>query len=335
MRKFLSILCVLVVLFALCSCEPKSPERKEVATVEDNKEEKVVDFHGAPFEDFMYRWNSFANRKELVPCIDSEKNDRDSSYNFPMCGNAYIDYAVKDDTDSELLYTITSYDEKHFIFRSYREVPNEDITDEIELDPSGNGFFIEGDRFNGIRSYYNSNDPIEVYYVEFEKTGYAFSTEKKSNGKVKLGMVLEITGYWNIGPTRASKEYKKTDLNGPIFWSYEQGSGYYTVPRAFVYAPRIYDRYGDGDNYIDLETPLYLRNQIKENKDTFNAEKEGWKTSSLLGFRSTKPWDNKVNIEIEWPEGIVANLEEDMKYDSNGEMYINTPDSIVSGENTN
>lgn len=334
MRKFLFILCILVALFALCSCEMGRSVNKTVGKIE-KKEEKVVNFHNAPFKDLMkYYRDPIENSNKLSPSIDFANVDRDDIFVQPQ---SYI--AVK---ENNKLYIISPYDDNHFIFRTYEEVPDEEITDDIKNYTYKMGYFTSGSSYY---TYYNSQNPTEVYYVEFEKTDYAFSTEKESDGKVSLGMVTEITGYWNIGPTRAKKEYKKTDLNGPLFWFYDcyykdqstERVGLYLTPRAFVYTPDTCDMYNNGEIYPDLETPLYLKNQIEKNEDTFDEENEGWKISSPLGFRSTKAWnidDAFIPEKDRWPEGIVANLKEDMKQDSAGEWYIDTPDSIVSSEST-
>ena len=325
MRKFLSILCIFVALFALCSCEMGHQENN--ITVPDPK---TANFHEAPFEDLMkYSWDPMYQRNEISFIIDSLKVRDDNSFlSVPMVMRG--SYGTKSNNDSELLYIISYYDENHFIFRSYREI--EEVTKEIKEKYYELGYFVDS---NG--DFYNSKDPIEVYYVEFEKTDYAFSTEKERDGRINLGRVLEITGYWNIGPTRASKEYKRTDLNGPIFWveGYDgKKNGDYTVTKAFVYKSDTSTFSGEIE--LEVNVPMYIRNQLQENKDTFDEENEGWKNSSLLGFRSTNLWNLVVHIfeKNEWPEGIVANLKEDMKQDSAGEWYIETENSIVSSEPT-
>ena len=314
MRKFLSILCILVALFALCSCEPEIKKSEETIGLENlyTQRRDNLNFHDAPFKNIMNK-NPFHDIIYNCPTIDERflKSETELE-NIPII----VDSCSATNNDKSQLYVLArEFEEINGKDHQTKKLPDNYclllVYNKISNDITVN--YENNDQFYKWENNYYYKSPILAYYFKIAEPKYAFATEDN-----EIGMALEIVECWDISKTTNLTENKKESdiLNGFVYFAREvmqagtvtkETDSYSARTRVFRYIPMIGED-DDGNDCLLIKTPNYIYMQYQNTKDHYNIDgidtfnkdgetKEGWNTGEKqvallleLSFR-------------EWPEG--------------------------------
>lgn len=323
MRKFLSILCVLVVLFALCSCEPESKKNPETLQKENLYKQRRdnLNFHDAPFKDIMETetFSDITYYGNNGYCIISDEKSKSWAVlkNIPIIkdscsatnSNESQLYVLARMFKDSITGTTITLPDNYCLFLVYAKV-DDDIT--VNEDNSDQFYKWEGN--------YYVKQPTLAYYFKIAEPKYAFATRDH-----EIGMALEITDCWDVSKTTNQTEKKKDSdyLNGFVYFAREViefgtttkvADSYSARAEVFRYVPWIGKIY-DGTETVIPGVPKYLQMQYQNTKDYYNIDgvdtfnkdgetKEGWNTGEkqvapLLGL-SWKVWP-EGRLEYEYP----------------------------------
>lgn len=257
MKNLFSLFIVMIAIFALCSCSPKSYETEYIDP------SSKVNWHDAPFD------KCDANG-ELVG-VEKAYRRYDFGEFYDNAEDYSVSYAatVSASIDGGFFYALKCYEKVGWCLSIYKKVEEENATRHSYK-------FLNG-------CYYNLEEkPLASYQLTIRPANnFDCFACKGDDGKVYISTPIEIIKAVNIIKDSSYPE-EDVALKG-FFYYVSRSSEVIAHDRNFI-ATQVFTYRGKDSTSLE---PQYVYTQINYGTDSFDSSFEGWNKntlSSLVGY---------------------------------------------------